>query len=294
MKIGFIGFGEAAYEMACGLKQEGLTDIYAYDVMQNNGVFGPQIKERIDKSQVIQLDSYKEVIDKAGTVLIAVPADHAYEVSQSLKPILKTDMLYADLTASTPDNKQRIWQNLKETGIRFVDVAMLGALVVHKHKVPILVSGCGAQRFCDEMIPFGMNITVTSDTPGAASAVKLVRSIYMKGTASLLFEMLEAACHFGVDEQVIASLSDTMDSKSFAETMNRLVTGTSIHAHRRGVELSGSVNMLKNAGINSEMSAAAVQKHQNLAALDFKTKMQGRVPKDWREVISLVTKERKG
>ncbi len=207
---------------------------------------------------------------------------------------IKKGMLYVDLTASTPDNKQKIWENIKETGVEFVDGAMLGALVVYKHKVPILASGCGAQRFCDEMTQFGMKITNISDIPGDASAVKLIRSIYMKGNASLLFEMLEAACNFGVEDIVIDSLSDTMDSKSFVETMNRLITGTAIHAQRRAVELCGSVDMLRNAGIGSEMSTAAVQKHQNLAALDFKTKMKGRVPKDWREVFSLITKERKG
>lgn len=290
MKIGFIGFGEAAYEISFGLKQEGLANICAFDVMQNHEVFGPQIKERAAKSQVTLLNTAQELVEKVDSIFVAVPADYSYGVSESLKPFLRKDKLYVDLTASTPDNKKKIWENIKDTGVKFVDAAMMGPLPLYKLKVPILSSGNGAQRLYDEMTPFGMVITVIGENPGDASAIKLLRSIYLKGSASLLFEMLEAAYKLGVEDQVIASLSDTLDRKSFAETMNRLVTGTAIHAQRRGVELSGSVQMLNKEGIDSGMSEAAVKKHESIAALNFREKFEGRTPKDWREVISIMVK----
>ena len=197
-------------------------------------------------------------------------------------------MLYVDLTASTPDNKKSIWDNIKDTGVAFADGAMMGPLPLYKLKVPILASGSGAKRFYDEMTPWGMKITVIGENPGDASAIKLLRSIYLKGSASLLFEMLEAAHKLGVEDQVIASLSDTIDRANFAETMNRLVTGTAVHAKRRGVELSGSVKMLAKEGLASEMSEAAVKKHESIAALNLRERLQGRTPKDWREVISVM------
>ena len=40
MKIGFIGFGEAAYNISLGLKGEGVTGIIAYDKMAGDPVMG--------------------------------------------------------------------------------------------------------------------------------------------------------------------------------------------------------------------------------------------------------------
>ncbi len=293
MRIGYIGFGEASYEMACGLKQEGLINIYAYDVKQDDKVYGLQINDRIKKSKVTKTDSYESLIEKVNIVFVAVPASNAYEVSENIKEIVKKDMLYVDLSASSPDNKKRIFENLVGTGVGFVDAAMLGALTIYKHKVPIIASGCGAKRFCDEMSKFGMNIKVTSNNPGDASAIKLIRSIYIKGTASLLFETLEAAYHFGVAQQVIDSIAYTMEDTSFSETINRLVTGTSVHAQRRYTELCDATKMLNNAGIQSDMSDASIKKHKRLIEMNLDSVFQGRVPRNWKDVIAFITKNEK-
>ena len=46
MKIGFIGFGEAAYNISLGLKGEGVTGIIAYDKMAGDPVMGPMVAGR--------------------------------------------------------------------------------------------------------------------------------------------------------------------------------------------------------------------------------------------------------
>ena len=45
MKIGFIGFGEVAYNISLGLKGEGVTGIIAYDKMAGDPVMGPMVAE---------------------------------------------------------------------------------------------------------------------------------------------------------------------------------------------------------------------------------------------------------
>ncbi|MFC0562134.1 NAD(P)-dependent oxidoreductase [Halalkalibacter alkalisediminis] len=285
MKLGFIGFGEASYEMSMGLKEEGLKNIVAFDPLCNDEKFGGLIKERANKANVVLKKAPDIVVSEVDVLIVAVPADKALAVSQSLIPNLKEDSVYIDVSASTPDVKTKISQCVNKKGITFVDVAMMGPLPVYKHQVPILASGDGTDKFIELMSKYNMKISKVSDTAGEASAVKLIRSIFMKGLPSLLFEMLEAARKFNVEELVVKSISETMDSKTFEETMNRLVTGTSIHALRRSVELEGTIKMLEAAKVDNLMSKGACEKLQKVGEFNFKEKFAGETPSSWSQVI---------
>jgi 3-hydroxyisobutyrate dehydrogenase-like beta-hydroxyacid dehydrogenase len=286
MRLGFVGFGEAAFEMAIGLRAHGLDRISAYDALWNNSVYGKLINERAEQAQVKLEKSLEFLLEDINMLIVAVPASKAYEVSESLKPYLKHNLVYIDVSAASPDVKCKISDNIKEKGAYFVDAAMMGSLPVYKHKVPILASGDGTDAFIDNMSPYGMNISKVSENPGDASAVKLVRSIFMKGLPALLLETLEAASAFNVEERVINSISETMNAKTFEETMNRLVTGTSIHALRRSMELEGSIEMLESSNLNSLMTMAAKDKLRLLSELNLKEKFQGKTPDSWSDVIT--------
>ncbi|WNS78633.1 prephenate dehydrogenase/arogenate dehydrogenase family protein [Domibacillus sp. DTU_2020_1001157_1_SI_ALB_TIR_016] len=291
MRLGFIGFGEASFELSTGLKQEGVEMIFAHDVMLNHPAFGAQIKKRASQAQVEILAAPEDVLEKVEVVIVAVPADKAYGVSEELKPYLKKDCVYVDVSASTPKVKQNISKNIEGNGVLFVDAAMMGSLPVYKHKVPILASGSGAERLVSLMTPYGMDIKKVSSNPGEASAVKLIRSIHMKGVAALYLELLEAAHAFNVEKLVLDSLSETMDGNSFEQTMNRLVTGTSIHALRRSIELDGSIQMLEASDIDSSMSKAAKDKLQHLADVNLREKFKGQKPEHWLDVIKACKEE---
>lgn len=77
MKISFTGFGEAAFELARGLKGEGVTKIYAYDPLINNPEYNLLIEKRATKSGVILTESIEEIVQKAAVLIVAVPANKA-------------------------------------------------------------------------------------------------------------------------------------------------------------------------------------------------------------------------
>ncbi|MCM3789996.1 prephenate dehydrogenase/arogenate dehydrogenase family protein [Domibacillus indicus] len=285
MYLGFVGFGEAAFELASGLKQQGLEKMTAYDPLWNVPAYNELILNRAKTAGVTIVQTPEEVLQQVNAVVVAVPADKALGVSSQLKPHLKNDTLYIDVSASNPDVKKGIAKNVQEKGGKFVDAAMMGPLPVYKHKVPILASGDGTDVFKETMQAFGMNITKVSEVPGEATAVKLIRSIYMKGIAGLYIELLEAAHEFNVETLVIDSLSETINGRTFEETMNRLVTGTALHAVRRSVELGGTIAMLDSANIDSSMSKAAKEKIEKLASLNLKDKFKGEKPEHWLQVI---------
>ena len=195
---------------------------------------------------------------------------------------------YADVSASTPATKVAIWEKIKDTGVLFADAAMLGSLPQDKHRVPITASGNGAKTFKETMEPLGMRITLAGDKAGAASAIKLVRSIFMKGIASLMIETMQAADAYDVTEEIVASIGKSMDGIPFTQHLNRLVNGSALHCKRRAAELKGSIAMLEEEGIMSEMTVATKHRLEALEPYNFAEKYVGSKPKDFTEIIEAI------
>ena len=285
MKLGFIGFGEVGFEMAKGLKQEGLEGILAYDVMQGHPVYGPLVQERVQTSGVTLVSSPEAVLQNLDVVIVAVPGDKALETAKGIKSFLKEKTIYVDVSASSPEVKRNIWEEIKETGVSFVDGAMLGPLPVYQHKVPTLVSGSGSDDFLQIMSQYHMDLEKVSDIPGEATGIKLVRSIFMKGLPALFVEVLEAASLMKVDHLVLKSLAGTMNACSFEQTFNRLVTGSAIHAERRAHEMINVMSMLEGLNVKPTMSKATYERLSWLASKNLKEKFGGKTPKEWQEVV---------
>jgi len=286
MRLGFVGFGEVGFEMAKGFKAEGLTGILAYDVMQNHETFGPLIKERVQTSGVTLTATPQEVLDNADVVIVAVPGSKALETAKGIKAHLKKDTVYVDVSASSPEVKRLIWGEISAAGVLFVDGAMLGPLPVYQHKVPTVISGNGIDKFVELMAPYHMDLEKVSETPGEATGIKLVRSIFMKGLMALFVEVLESASLMKVDHLVLKSLATTMNSCSFESTFNRLVTGASVHAERRAHEMLNVIEMLEGINVAPTMSKATHDRLQWLASKKLKEKFGGKTPKDWQEVVT--------
>lgn len=285
MKIGFIGYGEAAYNISLGFLNEGITGICAYDAMMNHEVMGRQVHKRAEEAKVELVESAKEIAKECDVIFAAVPSSFTLDVCEEIKSLLRPAQLYVDVSASTPAMKEKIWGEIKDSGVSFVDAAMLGSLPKDKHRVPITASGNGAAAFQELMTPYGMKITLAGDKAGSASAIKLVRSIFMKGIAGLMIEMLQAADAYGVAEEVVASVGESMDGIAFTSHLDRLVTGTALHCGRRAAELKGSMAMLEEAGLSSDMTEATKHRLEALVPYSFAEKYVGSKPAGWREII---------
>lgn len=285
MKIGFIGYGEAAFNISLGLGNEGIAGICAYDAMMNHEVMGKQVHKRAEEAKVELVESAKEIAEKCNLIFAAVPSSFTLDVCEEIKSLLHAGQLYVDVSASTPAAKEKIWDEIKDSGVGFVDAAMLGSLPKDKHRVPITASGNGAVEFKEKMTPYGMRITLAGEKAGSASAIKLVRSIFMKGIAGLMIEMLQAADAYGVSDEVVASVGESMDGIAFTSHLDRLVTGTALHCGRRAAELKGSIAMLGEAGLAPDMTEATKHRLEALVPYHFAEKYVGSKPAGWPEII---------
>ena len=133
-----------------------------------------------------------------------------------------------------------------------------------------------------------MRIDIVGEQPGAASATKLLRSLYTKTHLGFALEMLEGAAHYGVADYVMQGLAETMDGKTFIEGMNERLSGGVLHATRRSFELAMAAEMLDDAGLDSSVSTAAAQKLRKLGELNLKEKLGDYRPTDWKDALRCI------
>ena len=161
--LGFIGFGEAAYNMGKGLRGEGLQDIKAYDVvMDKEGPMRDTVLNRCKDADIKAVFSSKELVENSDIVVIAVPARFTASTAEGLKAFAKAGQLFADVTTALPPVKEKLAAEYAELGAEYIDSAMLGSLMALGHKVPILASGKGCKKWHDLMTPFSMKISLVN------------------------------------------------------------------------------------------------------------------------------------
>jgi 3-hydroxyisobutyrate dehydrogenase-like beta-hydroxyacid dehydrogenase len=203
-RISFIGFGEAGQTIARGLKEEGAGDIRAYDIL-----FGQGLERKAAALEVGVCENHVEAVRGADIVFLAVTAGSSLEAAKSCLPGLSAGQLFLDINSVSPQRKRETASLVERSGARYVDVAVMAAVAPYKHKVPLLLGGPGARAFQALSESLGMKAELVSDAVGAASAIKMCRSIMVKGLEALMLECLLGARRYGVEARVLASLAET-------------------------------------------------------------------------------------
>jgi 3-hydroxyisobutyrate dehydrogenase len=255
--IGFIGFGEAGFNIALGLRQSGLSRVLGYDI--NTGAPGPgeKIRQRAEASGVELVTSPERLARECGVLFSTVTADQARTAAEQIAPYLGAGHLYVDLNSVSPASKQAIGAVVTARGARFVEAAVMGAVPKHGHRVPMLLGGKAADEFAKMFTGAGMRLEVVSDQVGAAIAAKMCRSIVIKGLEALLFECAMAATCYGADSHVFKSLDESYPGIEWEKLTGYMMSRVLEHGRRRAREMEEVVQMLRAAGVDPVMTEAA-------------------------------------
>lgn len=286
-RIGFIGFGEAAFHIATGLK--GCTDvrISAYDKFWNVEPQGRLVQERAASAGVALAEDLASLVENADIVLSTVSATVAESIAAGCAPHLSGRHLYADLNSAGPATKTAVERIIAPSAAGFADIAIMGTVPGLGHRVPMLASGPGAATIADALSSIGMNITVLEGPAGKASASKMLRSIFMKGVVALLLETVMAGRAYGIEDDLLQSISDTFAAGPFLEVANGLMTRGVIHAERRAHEMDEVIACLSAIDADDTMSKATREKLLQIAAMGFKQHFHGKPPADYHEIFNL-------
>ncbi|MBO4873195.1 MAG: NAD(P)-dependent oxidoreductase [Lachnospiraceae bacterium] len=284
MTVGFIGFGEAASSIAAGLHEEGLKDIVCFDVMRNDPRFADGFSKKLNACGGRMLATAAEVCRTADIVFSATPSNHAVTAAEGAAPGMREGLIFVDVSTATPLEKKKIAAIAAGKGARFVDGAMMGALLKDRHRVPMLLCGDGAKEMMEKMAPYHMRLEYVEGEVGTATSIKFIRSITTKGVSCLLIESLLAAQRFGVEQTIVDSIVDSF-GPAFKGIVDSYVSGAILHAGRREHEMENVVDFLKSENLPYTMAEASRSWLSWLNENNIKGRFENGVPRNWEGIL---------
>lgn len=243
--IAILGLGEAGRLYARGFARAGAA------------VRGHDPHHQLGDPAVPQFATLAETVAGADVTLSLVTGQAAASVARAALPHVPADSVYADLNTAAPDIKQHIAEVAADRGLAMADVAVLAPVAREGHRTPLLASGTGAREFAARLEPYEVPVDVLDADAGEAARLRLLRSVFMKGLAALVFEGLGAARAAGADDWLRAQMAIELGPDG-ARLVDRLIEGTRRHAARREHEVRAALESLDEAGQPADMTRATL------------------------------------
>ena len=287
--IGFVGFGEEGSTIAAGLRSAGIDRLFAYDIKTNAPDAGPRIRQRAGVSGTTLVESSRELARASDVVFSTVTSSAALDAARQTAPFLEARHFYADLNSVSPALKQAIGNVIDAAGSRFVEAAVMAPVAPYGHRVPMLLGGPSAPAFASAMTPYGMRLEVLAASAiGGAAAVKMCRSIVVKGLEALMCECVLAARPYDADQHVFASLDESFPGLDWKKLADYMVGRVVVHGERRAREMEEVAETLRAIGVEPIMAEAAARRQDWSAKLDLRSRFGPDGPKTYREVLDAI------
>lgn len=283
--IAFIGFGEAGQTISRGLAKEAAQPaLRAYDILFGAPA-GAKLEAAAKALGVGLARDHVEAVREAGLVILVVTASSSLEATKSCLPGLRKGQLFLDMNSVSPRRKLETAALVAPTGAAYVDCAVMAPAAPYLHKVPCLVGGPGAAALAPRAAALGMKMELVSDEVGQASAIKMFRSIVVKGLEALLVESMTACAEYGVEDRVLASLKETWPGIDWQKLSGYMIERVVTHGRRRAAEMREVSETLQSIGIDPLMAAATAERQQWVADLGVKASSQDRA-----ELVGVIRK----
>ena len=255
-RVALIGFGEAGETFARAPGWQGETR--AWDVK-------PERRAAMaDAGVEAGADAAATLADRA-FVLSLVTADQALAAAHAYAPLLLPGAIWCDMNSVAPDTKREAARAIEAAGGRYVDVAVM-APVEKGLAVPLLVSGPHAIAAQPLLESLGFsNVRLVGDEIGRASAIKMIRSVMVKGLEALSSECAAAAEAAGVFDEVMASLDASEKAAPWAEKVAYNRERMAKHGFRRAAEMEESAKTLQGLGVEPVMTRGTIRLQREAA-----------------------------
>jgi 3-hydroxyisobutyrate dehydrogenase-like beta-hydroxyacid dehydrogenase len=235
-RLCFIGFGEAGQAIAAGLRDTGLETIAAWDILFP-APEGAALRQAGDRIGARLAASAADAVRGSDIVISAVTAASSLEAARSIEPHLSGNPYFLDINSVSPGRKQQA-EKLLATKARYVDVAILAPIYPARHQTPLLLAGPHAQTVMPLLIDeLEMRGAIAGDEVGAAAALKMIRSVMIKGIEALTLECFLAAKRAGIVDEVAASLKNNYPMLDWAKVIEYNLERMASHGIRRADEM---------------------------------------------------------
>jgi 3-hydroxyisobutyrate dehydrogenase-like beta-hydroxyacid dehydrogenase len=264
-RVTFIGFGEAGQAVASGLRDTGVERIAAWDILFPESQ-GERLKAAGDNVGVRCAGSAQDAVRDTDLIISAVTAASSVEAARSVAPHLSGVPYYLDINSVSPGRKQET-AKLLGARARYVDVAVVAAIHPKRHRTPMLIAGPHAQAVSPLLRELEMQLSVVGITVGAAAAIKMIRSVMIKGIEALTLECFLAASRAGILEEVTVSLKNNYPGIDWPKMSEYNLERMASHGERRATEMEESVATLRELGLDPVMVEATVKRQREMGAI---------------------------
>lgn len=256
-----LGFGEAGQAFA----QPGVA---AFDIATENGETRPLKITEYERAEVRWSATPAGALAHADLVMSLVTADQALPAARRCAALLKAGALWLDMNSVAPGTKREAAQVIEAAGARYVDVAVMAPVLPARLAVPLLVAGPHAESAVEALRAYGFtNVSVAGPKVGDASAIKMIRSVMVKGLEALTAECILAANRAGVADAVLASLDASWKAQGWAARTDYNLDRMLAHGTRRAAEMEEVAKTLSDLGVDPAMTRGTIQRQREMGAL---------------------------
>jgi len=270
--VAFIGFGEAGQTIARGLRGDSKPAMRAYDILFGEPA-GDRLRSAAESLGVAVAKDHADAVRGAGLVFLAVTASSSLQAARACLGGLTKGQLFLDINSVSPKRKIETAALVAPSGAAYVDVAVMAPVAPYLHRVPCLIGGPGAAALAPRAKALGMKMDVVSSEVGQASAIKMFRSIVVKGMEALLLESMVAAAEYRVEAKVLASLQETFPGIDWEKLAGYMIERVVSHGKRRASEMREVSQTLESIDLEPLMAAATAQRQQWIADLGVKARL---------------------
>jgi 3-hydroxyisobutyrate dehydrogenase-like beta-hydroxyacid dehydrogenase len=285
--ICFIGFGEAGQAIASGLREAGAESMAAWDILFPVRE-GEKLRQAGEAIGVRCAGSAAEAVRGVDVVVSAVTAASSVEAAHSVKPHLARNPFFLDINSVSPGRKQETARLLGDAA-RYVDVAVLAPIHPARHQTPMLLAGPHTQEIAPVLGALGMRANVAGAEIGAAAAIKMVRSVMIKGIEALTLECFLAASRAGVVEEVAASMKNNYPGLDWAKIVPYNLERMAAHGERRAAEMEDSADTLRELGVEPLMTMATVRRQREMGQIGKQPAVRGALPQGRAAILNAIS-----
>jgi 3-hydroxyisobutyrate dehydrogenase-like beta-hydroxyacid dehydrogenase len=279
--FGFVGFGEAGSRIASGLREARAGEMFAYDIADNE-----KIRQRAAQANVALVASNAELAERCSIIFSVVTASSALDAARQNLPHLLPRHVYIDCNSVSPAAKRELAQVIEGGAARFIEAAVMAPVPKPKgQSVPMLISGTGAAELAASLAAFGFAMEALDEPFGTAAAIKMCRSIFVKGLEAILMELVLGASRFGAEDRVFTSLQQSFPGTQWKQLADYMVNRVVVHGERRAREMEEVSETLRSVGVEPIMSEASARRQDWGAQLGLASRFGPEGPATYREVL---------
>jgi 3-hydroxyisobutyrate dehydrogenase-like beta-hydroxyacid dehydrogenase len=261
-RLGLVGFGEVGRIFASGL-QPHVVAVSAWDTKfpaDTDCACTAAVAATVGVAE-----SMESLCAQSDWVISAVTASNTLAVAQAAAPYMRAGMVFLDLNSASPGTKQQAAALIEAAGAHYVEAGVMTSVPPYGIRVPMLLGGAQAQALAQRLNAMSMDAKAVSNDIGIASAIKMCRSVMIKGLEALVIESYTTARAYGVEDHVLPTLTETFPSIDWAQTGAYFFSRVVQHGQRRAEEMRESANTVLETGFPPLMASAIADKQQWVA-----------------------------